>query len=1001
MNVKNSLIVMISALLCVFSCEQTTSDSIKALTGEVLCRGASLELPRLTPRPITVTGVDELQVNLNGIWQFNPRPPEDFWKTNEPKGSMWSDIEVPGEWVMQGFRVAKETAAGYTRQFTVPAGWAGYRVKLRCDGVYSDAKVWVNGNKAGSHIGGFTPFELDITELIKSGQNNTIALAVKNESLADTLASGTYYAGHPLGGITRKIYVFAAPELNVSSLHVNTTFDKDYRDADLQVMIDVTNESQRDIEDVQVQFALTDPDNRAVSIKPSTVKLPAIKAGQTIKQTIDTAVMAPKKWDAEHPNLYVLSCQLRVADKKMEKVQQRFGFRQVEIHGRQLFVNNKAVKLHGICRHEVHPLRGRSLTPQLCRKDAELFRNANMNFIRTSHYPPSEEFLDACDELGIFVEDEAPFCWASRWNEDKKDSPEYFDIVVRQTLEMVQRDRSHPCIIIWSAANESPWSKNFEKSAEAIQKTDASRPRIFSWRQELDIISHHYPGIEIEDELSKFNVPVLFDEYMHLNSYNRREIVTDPGVREEWGRAFAQIWEKMDAANECLGGAIWSGIDDIFHLPAGHSTGYGSWGPVDGWRRTKPEYWHIKKAYSPIKVITRTINVPDEGEAIKLQLENRHDFTNLSEIQIEWALGDERGTVKSDIAPRKSGTISIRPKSTNIDGKKLLLKFISPRGFLIDSYLLPIGNYKEAVAKARTCTDDKVELIKETDNFTIKGSSFSYVIDCETGLIQSAVINGQTVLIGGPILMVLPLTGGTCEPTYREDMLPFNDTCSQWQVCNVTAEQTTEGVEIRVKGKYKEASGIYTLQINNSGDLTVLYKFTYDEQPKPFETMWNGAAEAHLRQMGIVFDIPKTFDSLSWERKALWTTYPEEHIGRPSGQARAFRDAMWPDIKAHSEPLWPWSLDSNALGTNDFRSTKRNIRWACLKDADGYGILVRSVGRQSTRSYLEGDRVRLLVAGYSTGGRDGVSFGHLRDEQKPLEKGTVLEDTVQVELLRP
>jgi beta-galactosidase/beta-glucuronidase len=110
----------------------------------------------------------------------------------------------------------------------------------------------------------------------------------------------------------------------------------------------------------------------------------------------------------------------------------------------------------------VHPLRGRSLTPELCRKDAELFRSANINFVRTSHYPPSEEFLDACDELGIFVEDEAPFCWAFRWVGEEKNDPKYLKTIVQQTMEMVQRDRSHPCIIIWSAANESVWSTSFE-----------------------------------------------------------------------------------------------------------------------------------------------------------------------------------------------------------------------------------------------------------------------------------------------------------------------------------------------------------------------------------------------------------------------------------------------------------------------------------------------------------------------------------------------------------
>ncbi|MHC4158589.1 MAG: glycoside hydrolase family 2 TIM barrel-domain containing protein, partial [Planctomycetota bacterium] len=984
-------------LLAVSSCEQ-----IPLLTKEAMPIESVFVVPRLTPRPVEVTGADKLQVSLNGTWHFNPKPPRKFWKVSEPRGAGWADIEVPGEWVMQGFEVKKDTAAGYMRQFTIPDKWKDRRIKLRCDGVYSDARVWVNGEEAGGHIGGFTPFELDVTDLVRPGQDNTISLTVKNESIADTLASGTSYAGHQLGGITRKIHLFTVPELNIASLHVDTTFDKDYRDAVLRVMLDITNEGNQDIQDAQVQFELTDADGKPVTVEPSTVKLPAIKARQITKQTIEIPVAGVKKWDAEHPNLYILSCQLQTTDKSLETVRNLFGFRQVEVRGRELFVNNKPVKLHGICRHEVHPLRGRSLTPELCRKDALLFRNANMNFIRTSHYPPSEEFLDACDELGIFVEDEAPFCWAFRHEKGKEDKAKYLDVVVRQTLEMIQRDRSHPCIIIWSAANESIWGKNFEKSAEAIRKADASRPRIFSWRQELDIMSHHYPGKDIADELSKFNTPVLFDEYMHLNCYNRSEIVTDPGVREDWGRAFARIWEKMNAAKDCLGGAIWSGVDDIFHLPTGESTGYGPWGPIDGWRRRKPEYWHIKKAYSPIKIPIKTINIPNKGEAIKLVIENRHDFTNLSEIGIKWVLADERGTVNADVPARSSGIITIEPKTTDLEGKKLALKFYSPRGFLIDSYLLPIGSYEETAPKPGITESCETELLKDDNSFTVKGERFSWVFDRKTGQIKSAEIDGQRVLIGGPVLMVLQFGGGRCLPTYRDDTAPLNDTCSQWKADEVTAKQKTDGVEIEVKGRYQEAASTYTMLINRSGQLRISYDFDYAQEPKPGEHMWNDEPDpSRIRQMGVVFDLPKTCDRLSWERKALWTVYPENHIGRANGQAKTFRHRKWPEIKRHTKPPWPWLLDSNALGTNDFRSTKRNIKWASLKDTKGYGILVRSEGRQSTRSYVDGDRIRLLVASHSTGGRDGVSFGHLHDEQKLLEKGTVLEDALLLELVSP
>jgi hypothetical protein len=304
--------------------------------------------------------------------------------------------------------------------------------------------------------------------------------------------------------------------------------------------------------------------------------------------------------------------------------------------------------------------------------------------------------------------------------------------------------------------------------------------------------------------------------------------------------------------------------------------------------------------------------------------------------------------------------------------------------------------------KSSITANGRLELIKDNNNFTIKGDRFTWAFDRKTGQIKNAEIDGHHVLIGGPLLTVLSFGGGKCEPTYSDDTPPFNNTCTNWQSGEVTANQTDDGVEIQVKGQYKEATGTYTMLIKNSGQLTASYSFTYQQKPKPTEHMWNTEPEPpRYRQMGIVFDLPKTCDTLTWTRNAQWTVYPEDHIGRAEGQAKAFRDNKWPTIKPHTEPPWPWYLDSNALGTNDFRSTKRNILWTSLKNANGYGILVHSNGRQSTRSYMDGDRIRLLVAGHSTGGRDGTSFGHLGEEQKQLEKGTKLEDRTLLEFITP
>ena len=431
------------------------------------------ETLRLTPLPVFVPDVPDLKVDLDGVWDFHPHPDAGFWKIESDMGREgWRDIEVPGEWAMQGAVVASGSAAGYRRFFTVPESWNGHRVKLRCDGVYSDAKIWINGREAGEHLGGFTAFELDVTPLAQPGKNS-IAISVRSDSIADKLASGIKYATHDLGGITRKIYLVAVPGLNVADVYVRTVFDEDYREAKLIAQVRVANESAERIENAGLALALRDGSREVGS---AAVELAAMEPGAVVTREITLEAGAPRKWDAEHPHLYDLACSLTMSSKTVETVACRAGFRQIEVRGNQLYINNHLVKLRGVNRHEVDPLRGRSLIGDVWRRDVELFRAMNCNLIRTSHYPPPEELLHACDELGMFVEVEAPFCWAGDNN-----STEALGYTVQAEIETVLRDRSHPCVILWSVANEShPWGKNFEIAhRDFLRALDSTRTFLF------------------------------------------------------------------------------------------------------------------------------------------------------------------------------------------------------------------------------------------------------------------------------------------------------------------------------------------------------------------------------------------------------------------------------------------------------------------------------------------------------------------------------------------
>ncbi|MBM3310557.1 MAG: glycoside hydrolase family 2, partial [Candidatus Aminicenantes bacterium] len=717
--------------------------------------------------------------------------------------------------------------------------------------------------------------------------------------------------------------------------------------------------------------------------------------GEAGNASFEGHLEAKDLWDAEHPRLHRLSVDLLVGGRRVETVTRRVGFREVEVVGTRVLVNGRPIKVKGINRHETHPLLGRSLTPELWRKDAELFRAANINYIRTSHYPPAEEFLDACDEMGLFVECEAPLVWVNHgandfWKKESPLDPKFRPLILQAVAENVAFNRRHPSIIFWSLANESGWSPHFAAAEAMVKAMDPTRPRTFHDQAYggynnlgsavLPVANFHYPGPQGPDLAVGLNLPrpLFYGEYCHLNTYNRTELAADPGVRDEYGRGFQRMWERMFGSAYVLGGAIWSGIDDVFHLPSGKATGYGEWGPVDGWRREKPEYWHVKKSYSPVKVSPDRVPVSVRGGEISLLIENRHDFTNLKECRVDWRVGDETGQAALDLAPRETGILKIRPKAADLAGKTLRVDVTSPRGFLVDSYEVAIGEIRDApppFASVRA-GDGSVKLTSDPALFTADGGTFRWTFDRKTGAILEAAAGGGPIVLGGPTLMLLPQTTGPCVTDYGLDIKPFNDTCPDWQAGSVEAKEEAGAVTVTTKGTYAGAEGWHSVRLRGEGQAEFAYEFKVGAKINP-------------RQYGLVVFLPRPFDTLTWSRRGQWTVYPENHIGRPRGTAKALVPGR--EFKFRTPPSWDWKDDQNELGSNDFRSTKSDLLWAALTSPAGRGLMLVSDGRHAARAFLDKDRVGWLIADFSTGGGDMFFASHHKMDDRPLEPGDVIK----------
>jgi beta-galactosidase len=948
--------------------------------------------------PASVDGIASPVMSLNGTWLFRAAPTTGFEKLTERSAEGFGRIEVPGDWTMQGFTVKPGTAAGYLKTVIIPADWRGARIILRSDGAQSRAAFWINGRPAGRHEGGFTAFEFDVTGLCRPGAPNTVAAAVRNESIADVLSSGSQYASYQFGGLARKVTLIAVPAAHVSGLDVVTRVAPDGRSAAVRVEAALANSDGEAEDGLAADLKLTSPDGRTVFEKSLPVN--RLEPGRTTRVVFDADLEDPALWDAEHPRLHTLTLGLRAGGRAIETVVRRVGLRDVEVAGSRLFVNGRPVKVRGINRHEVHPLRGRSLTPDLWRKDAELFRAANINWIRTSHYPPAEEFLDACDELGLFVECEAPLVWIQHganetWKTEDPRDPKYLPYIERAVAETIAFNRRHPSVVVWSLANESGWSPHFAAADAMARAMDPSRPRTFHDQayggynnrgsEELPIANYHYPGPQGPDLAVSLRLPrpLYYGEYCHLNCYNRSELAADPGIRDEYGRGFTRMWEKIFGSAELIGGSIWSGVDDVFLLPSGRATGYGEWGPIDGWRREKPEYWHIKKAYSPVRIGPDRVAAPAPGEPIVLAVENRQDFTDLKECRIDWRIGSEAGRAEVELPPRQAAVMRIRPVREEPAEKVLHIDVTDARGLLIDSYEIAVGGVAPPAApfKPAITPGGRLDLREEASAIIVEGESFRWTFDRRTGAILGAEAGGVPVLAGGPALMLLPQTSGPCVTDFRPDVEPFNAVCSNWTTASVTAERDDGGVTVTVKGSYDEAEGWYAVRIDATGQGAFDYEFKVRAKTDP-------------RQYGLVVYVPRSFDTLIWSRRGLWTVYPENHIGRPLGSARA----LSPDHKTvfRKPPAWDWKDDQNALGSNDFRSTKADLLWAVLSRSEGEGLMVVSDGRQASRSFLDGERVGWLIADFTTGGGDIFFAPHHRMDDRPLAAGDTIKGSFKL-----
>lgn len=899
------------------------------------------------PKPKSMAGVRQPVVSLRGQWYLNLAPPSEFW-TNSVDPASWDTVQVPMDLQTQNISITRGNEYAYKQKIKVPAEFAGKRVLLRFEGVTGQTRVWVNGTHIRDHFGGFTAWNCEITDQVSAGSDAWVTLGV-----TDTKEGISTFN---VGGILRDIKMIAVPYNYVSRFNVETNLDKSYKDAVLRVWAAIDFHSNLP---VRIAFVLKNPQGQPISLSPASVDL---RTGNN-EAILAIPIRSPVKWDAEHPNLYTLEGHLYSGKTQLEVVSRQIGFRKIERMGRIVLVNGNEVKLRGVNHHDIGP-NGRSITPETAEQDVKLFRDANINYVRTSHYPPMEEFLDACDRYGMYVGDESSVAFVDK---DVANKSTLKPLFLNQLAEQIERDRSHPSVLIWDLANESSWGSNMQAEFDFVRQEDPTRLTTFSFGDRAPageaapylVYSLHYasysrdlagggphgPGDKETDGASRHQhipQPVLHDEWAHVPVHDRDRLKLDPGMRNFYGESISRFWAGLFPAEGALGGAIWAGLDEFW--PARGST---EWGLLDVWRRTKPEYWNVKKAYSPIRLDEMALPLPETGKRIQIPIKNWFDHTNLSEVRVAWStLGDSGVLNGPDVKPHSAGLLTL-PSRASRSGSSVNLKFYRLDNLLVDEYNLPTAHAPRQLVDAR---GPAPKIIQGDESIAVLGKDFSLTFSKLTGLITRGEYKGVSLIESGPYLQ---LTGGRALPP--------------WSLKRI--DVTTEGKEavVTLSGGYGETMVTFVLRIDGTG--LVQTKYTLDALPDLDRKLVQGHSFSRdvggYFEVGIAYELSPDVDSFTWFRKGLWSAYPADHIGRIAGVASRYGN----DISSHylDRPNWPWANDEKDFllfgkydigghGTNDFRSLKENIYSASANFRGApYRVQAESQGTEAVRLQVMDD----------------------------------------------
>ncbi|MCF7976393.1 MAG: glycoside hydrolase family 2 [Phycisphaerae bacterium] len=772
--------------------------------------------------------------------------PWDFFCTDGMNSGVWSTIQVPSNWELQGFgtynyghdRPKASEQGRYRTEFSLPTDWQDRVVNLVFDGVMTDAEVWINGRSAGPiHQGGFYRFKHDITALLTPGINQLEVLVSKVSSERTVEQAERQSDYWVFGGIFRPVYLEALPRQHIDRVAVDPRAN-----GDLQVDVFVRGEGQADRVEVAVEGTGLD--------RPTVMRQSLdIAAVQT---TVKGTVPSPRPWTAETPHLYNMTVTLYAGDHPVHQVTERIGFRTFEVHpGEGLFLNGQKIQLKGVCRHAFWPDTGRCLNRQQSYADVQLMKDMNMNAVRMSHYPPDTHFLEACDELGLYVLDEL-----AGWQR-----PSYSTGAGSKLLrEMVTRDVNHACILFWDNANEGGWNRDLDKEFALLDPQN--RTVLHPWENFNGVDTDHYENYNSTTRKLASGTLFMPTEFLHG--------LYDGGH----GAGLEDYWGIMGSSPMGAGGFLWVFADEgVVRTDqdgridvAGNQAPDGILGPH---HEKEASFYTIKEIWSPVQIPVK--DLPEDFTGT-LPVENLYHFTNLEQCRFRVQLVQYRSPWHLDqpntmlhtrdisgpnVSPGQSGDLVLALPDTWKLADALRVTALDHAGRDIRTWTWPIQS-RQAMTQTVTHAPNQgpLKVTSKDNRLVITTLSNEVMIDETTGMLAGIKTSqGPLSLDQGPRVIQGDSELKGLSTTQQAEAVVINATYSgalshvQWQIqangwiklsyeYHLQGEHAVMGVQFNYPEKNMKAmtwlgQGPYRVYKNRlkGGQLNVWHNDYKDHQP--------------------------------------------------------------------------------------------------------------------------------------------------------------------------